>query len=150
MFKNKLIFKHNIRPKNNPIIKNNFNLSNKKILFFSPDITWNQYCGNSIWAIGFLRLLKKKYKCDISAVECTRFSNNEFTNIFKVNNPDIKFINLFGKNNFQYFPHLEIDMIPGQIQLNYFLKSTNFDYIIIRGMEFMNYIINNFESKVII
>ena len=122
------------------MLKNDFNLSKKNILFFSPDITWNQYCGNSIWAIGFLRMLKKKYKSNITAVECYRFNNKNLNNIFKDDNPDIKFIDIFSKNNYDRFS-TGVDMIKTNIMINYLLfRSNNFDYIIIRGMNFMRLI----------
>ena len=81
------------------MIKNQYDLTNKKILFFSPEITWNLYCGNSIWASVFLKLIKKKYNCKIDVPECLLYKIKNKNNIFK-NELNVNFIRIFKPDNF--------------------------------------------------
>ena len=127
------------------ILKNNYKLDNKNILFVSPEITWNLYCGNSIWASGFLDMLTTKYNCKITALECLKYNNISPKNIFINNNKLITFQNIFTNNNFNRFIS-GVDMIKMNILADLIInRSADFNYIIIRSIDLMNYLINIFK-----
>jgi len=131
---------------NNSVIpisdRNQYDLKKKNILFFSPEITWNLYCGNSIWASCFLELLKEKYKCKISVWECIKNdiscgSKNIFNDKLDVNFVDLFQIversQIFQKNNTHQLilsPNLMFTLLLSNIH--------KFDYVIIRSIYFMS------------
>lgn len=129
------------------MIKNLYDFTNKKILFFSPEITWNLYCGNSIWASVFLKLIKKKYNCSIDVPECLLYKIKNKNNIFK-NELDVKFTRIFEPGNF-------ISLASGcfsvktEYLINYFFTVEKFyDYVIIRSIGLMHnlsYLINKLD-----
>lgn len=118
------------------MIKNQYDLTNKKILFFSPEITWNLYCGNSIWASVFLKLIKKKYNCNIDVPECLLYKIKNKNNIFK-NELNVNFIRIFKPDNF-------ISLASGcfsvkiKYLINYFFTvEKSYNYVIIRSIGLM-------------
>ena len=134
---------------------NNFQLLNKNILFVSPEITWNQHCGNTIWASCFLSLLIKKYKCKINAIECIRYNENKNNNLYENIHENVKFTNLLKNNNF-FITGRNCAIVNFNVLIKYIIKNiNNYDFIIIRSIELMqtlnlfliNILNNNIELK---
>ena len=137
----KLLENLNKKNKDNLDNKNKYDLKDKNILFFSPEVTWNLYCGNSIWASCFLELLKEKYKCKISVYDCIK---NDIScghqNIFE-DKLDVKFIDLFKivNNDYIYKRRNSNQLIIDDRIMSAVLLSNidKFDYVFIRSIYFM-------------
>lgn len=127
------------------MIKNSYDLNKKKILFLSPEITWNLYCGNTIWASVFLKLIKKKYNCDITAIECLLYNIKNKKNVFS-DEIDVTFKKIFTPTNF-FSTITGCFMVKTEYLLNYLFKvEKNFNYIIIRSIGLMNNLVNILDN----
>lgn len=122
-------------------------IKNKKVLFISNDIIWNFYCGNSIWASNFLKIIKKRNNINIDVVISRKMKSIAVDNIFDKELSFCNFINLLDKNN-ENRVTIENNIIIAEKEIIKYINDNiiKYDFVILRGYIFIKKYYKQFSS----
>lgn len=121
-------------------------MERKKVLFISNDIIWNSYCGNSVWATNFIKILKKRNNIDFDVAICRKMRSIDADNIFENELSFCNFINLI-KNKKDIRSSNNNTLMKEASIIKYINNNVSqYDYIILRGYTFITRYFKSFSS----